>query len=250
MELESYVARILGWTMKREIEQALRAIDLWLERRSSLVIAGKQDIVPLALSLHRRAFGDRPFVVCDPKRIDSRKTVRLPANVHDTAQAIRRARGGSLCIHGHRYPERLELIMAAARDPECDVGLVICVSQERREFLPFINLAVPSVADRTRADLGRIVDEFSEEAGAATVDEESGQRGGVGDSDRQWIAARCAGSYSEIEKAAYRVAAIRACLGSRPRAARMLGMTQVSLDRWLDRRAFARSARHIAHRTC
>jgi hypothetical protein len=41
-----------------------------------------------------------------------------------------------------------------------DVGLVICVSHGRREFLPFINLSVPSVADRTRAELTRIVDEF------------------------------------------------------------------------------------------
>jgi hypothetical protein len=60
---------------------ALRSIRMAATRRTALVLHGDGDLVPIARAIHRRAFGaERPFIVCDPRRRQTRETVRSPEN--------------------------------------------------------------------------------------------------------------------------------------------------------------------------
>ena len=66
--LRGFLSRILGWSEARApaVENALRSIHLSIAHRTSLVLLGSADLVPLAQALHRRTLGGAsPFVVCD-----------------------------------------------------------------------------------------------------------------------------------------------------------------------------------------
>src|ERR1044071_6847029 len=103
--LRGYLGRLLGWANTSAIDHALRSIELAREHRAQLVLCGQGDLVPLAYGLHRHALGaDAPFIVCDPRRGNTRATVRLPANYADAATAFAAASGGSLCVRRRRPP--------------------------------------------------------------------------------------------------------------------------------------------------
>ena len=94
--------------------------------RTALVLCGDGDLVPLARSIHRRAFGaDRPFIVCDPRRRQHKATVRSPQNYETGMPAFAAAAGGSLCVRNLRLPHDFPSVVAALRAQNSQVRLVI-----------------------------------------------------------------------------------------------------------------------------
>lgn len=68
--LRAFIERLLGWSDERTVELAARSLALVLGHRATLALCGEGDMAPIAQALHRRALGtSRPFVVCDPSRV-------------------------------------------------------------------------------------------------------------------------------------------------------------------------------------
>ena len=141
---------------------------------------------------------------------------------------------GTLCVLAHRMPPDFEGVLALHAHASAPAALLIVAGEvDRARFSADIAsnppIRVPAIASRA-ADLSAIIDEYAREAAREL---------GVPDlsaDDRAWVRRHSAASFTDIEKAARRIAAIR---GSRSltSAAERLDMAPVSLRRWLDRRA-------------
>jgi hypothetical protein len=232
--LRGFLARMLGWRGDRTevVDHALRSIRMSATRRTALVLCGDGDLVPTARSIHRHALGnDRPFVVCDPRRRRSKATVRSAENYETGMQAFEAARGGSLCVRNRRLPRDFAQVVAALRNPDARVQLIVCAghSDDCRSYLAS-PITVPSLAGR-EAELDRIIDEYAEDA----VAELGAPRVGFLAVDHAWVREHASSSLSEIEKATLRLVALRHSRNLSHAAAR-LGMAPVSLSRWIGRR--------------
>lgn len=232
--LRAFCARILGWSDDRAaiVDRALRSIRLAAARRTALWLCGEGDLVPLAYSLHRRAYGaDRPFVVCDPRRRNGTGSVRHAANCETGTVAVQAAMGGSLCVRSSRLPRGFASVLALVRDPNVPAQLIVC--SEKMDLggaLFAVPIDVPPLRERA-TELPRVIDEYALDAITA-LDEvpESFSR-----TDREWVITHAATSLPEIEKATLRLVALKTS-SSINRAAVRLGMAQISLSRWIGRR--------------
>jgi len=188
-------------------------------------------MVPIAQALHRRTLGaDRPFVLCDPRRQNGRESVRLVANYATGAVAVKMAIGGSLCIRKERLPRDLTAMLAEVRELDAYLQLIICSSHQGENEVLATPVQVPSLAQRAD-ELPRIVDEYALDATSALhVPPTSFTR-----EDRAWVLEHAARSLEEIEKATLRCVAVRTS-AKQAHAAERLGMTEVSLERWMARR--------------
>jgi hypothetical protein len=232
--LRGFLARLLGWRSDRTevVDRALRSIRMAATRRTALVLCGDGDLVPTARSIHRHALGgDRPFIVCDPRRRRSKATVRSAENYETGMEALAAAYGGSLCVRNRRLPRDFEQVVAALRTSDARVQLVVCAghSDDCRSYLAS-PITVPSLAGR-EAELDRIIDEYAEDA----VGELGAPRVGFLSVDHAWVRKHAASSLLEIEKATLRLVALRHSRNLSHAAAR-LGMAPVSLSRWIGRR--------------
>jgi hypothetical protein len=239
--LRNFCARLLGWSDDRaeSVDQALRAIRLADSGRSALVLRGRGDLVLVAHTIHRRTVGDRAaFVVSDPRRRNMPPTVRSPANVALGVEAFRQACHGTLCVRASRVPPDFDDVLRLFRDPHSTVHLTVCAATAasgRDAFaLAPARIEIPPLETR-RGELFHIAREYLEEAVAALRAPAT-----CVDSDTiQWILDRSAISgdvtIPDIEKAAVRCVALR-LTGDLTKAAALLGMARVSLQRWLTRR--------------
>lgn len=232
--LRGFLARLLGWRGERTeaVDRALRSIRLAATHRTPLVLCGDGDLVPTARSIHRHALGgDRPFIVCDPRRRRSKATVRSAENYETGMQALEAAYGGTLCVRNRRLPRDFEQVVAALRDPGARVQLVVCAghTDDCRSYL-VAPITVPPLVGR-EAELDRIIDEYAEDA----VAELGAPRVGFLSVDHAWVREHAASSLPEIEKATLRLVALRHSRNLSHAAAR-LGMAPVSLSRWIGRR--------------
>ena len=242
--LRSFCARIIGWDDERAgaVEHAVRSLKLAMDQCMALVLLGCEDLVPIAHALRRRMRGDwQPFIIADPRRGKALATVRSPANHMNGLEALQAARGGSLCVRAARLPKDFssvvrqmrDAMIALPRDPENSVQLIVC-ADARFDVHPFITLPapilVPSLVTRSQ-ELPRIIDEYARDASA----ELRAPKNIFTEADRQWVLANAPRNHGEIEKATLRLVALRASKNI-PRAAERLGMSPVSLSRWLDRR--------------
>jgi hypothetical protein len=231
--LRGFLARLLGWRADRTeaIDHALRAVRLAVTRRAELVLCGEGDLIPTARSIHRRALGDRPFIVCDPRRRAAKATVRSAENHETGMQALAAAHGGSLCVRNRRLPRDFAQVVAALREPTARVQLIVCAgtAEDCRRYVAG-PIAVPPLAGR-QAELDRIIAEYAADA----VAELGVPRGAFPDVDRAWVREHAAASLPEIEKATLRLVALRHSRNLSNAAAR-LGMAPVSLSRWIGRR--------------
>ncbi len=233
--LRAFIARILGWSDPATIDHALRSIDLAAAHRAALVVLGETEMAPIAHALHRRTLGDdRPFVVCDRRRIEVAGSARRPGNRGVAVEAVRAARGGSLCVHYSRMPTDARALVARVRDPASLVQLIVC-GQAFRAVDPFLILPVPIRVPplSARADeLPRIVNEYALEAikmfGAGRLD--------FTPADRTWVIQNAARTLSEIEHATQRVVALNIS-STFSEASRRVGLSHVALGKWLKRRA-------------
>jgi hypothetical protein len=232
-----FCARLLGWGTGRmcAVDQALRALRLAAARRSTLVLQGDEDPVPLAHALHRRVLGPAArFIVCDPRRREVRASSRSPANVRSAVMALEDAAGGSLCVRSRRLPDDLpeltKLLDAGARR----VQLIVCMdSHERSRRVAYpMPIEVPPIGIR-EIELPRIIQAYAEDA----LTELCATPSCFSREDHDWVSHK-ARSLSEIEKATLRIVALNKA-GNLHRAARLLGMAGVSLSRWLGRREVA-----------
>jgi hypothetical protein len=244
-ELRGFVGRLLGWTREREIGAALQSIDLAAQHRAELVLCGTGDMVPIAWALHRRTIGaDRPFVTCDPHRLDPSASVRVPANRASGVAAFEAASGGTLCLRMRRLPRDFPALIPRLRDTP-DVMLVVCASPTE-DGSPLVirpaPLALPPLASRSD-DIDRIIAEYAADA----IAELAAPATGFSERDHVWVREHAATSLDEIEKATLRLIAIRTSETMGEAAAR-LGMAQPSLLRWIDRRRRP-SRRSAARRT-
>jgi hypothetical protein len=229
--LRGVVARMLGWSGERaeEVDRALREVRLAATRRTTLVLCGEEDLVPLAEELHRATFtAARPFVLCNP----SRSTNQTPENptrcVTSGRAAVAEAPGGTVCLLHKNLPADLEEMLHDLRASECQTQLVVCAASIR-DVGPFASspIAVPPLTSR-KAEMDQIIKEYAIEAAAAM---------GIGEhwlspAERAWIRDRCGDSLPDIQKATLRLAAIRQA-GSSSAGALRLGISHTAMLKWL-----------------
>ncbi len=232
--LRAFLARILGWTNKEAIEHALRSIELSASYRTVLVLLGDRGIVPLAMALHRRIVGaDRPFILSDPRQPDRRATVRAPTNRNSGVEAVRAAKGGSLCLRQDRMPHDRGSMAALVRGPGAPVQIIICGGAQDA-LHPYLlrpaPILIPPLRTRT-SELPRIVDEYAADAISALGASATSFTG----ADRRWVLNHATRTLSEIEAATLRLVALRQA-GSVLGAARRLGISHTALSQWLGRR--------------
>lgn len=240
--LREFCARILGWGGDRmgAVERALRAIRLAAAWRSTLVLQGEEDLVPLAHSLHRRVLGSAaPFVICDRRRGELPATVRSPTNRGSGVAAFEAAAGGSLCLRSSRLPHDLPEFLRLLDEPDTRVQLIVCMSNHGRGgFLARfptnpMPIEVPPLGVR-EVELSRIVQAYADDA----IAELDAWPSCFSEDDCEWVMKNGSASLSEIEKATLRIVALN-MTGSIHRAARRLLMADVSLSRWFHRREAA-----------
>jgi hypothetical protein len=232
--LHGFLARILGWKASRidAIDHALRSIRLAVTHRAALMLAGDGNLIPIAHALHRHVRGaHRPFVACDPRRLNMEESVRSVANHVSGLAGFAAAIGGTLCVRGSRLPRDFAKVLVRLRDPDARVQLIVCAHHhgEGDAFL-VVPIQVPPLTDRA-GELPRIIDEYAHDAAV----ELAAPQTIFTSADRDWVLEHGASSLSEIEKATLRLVALRVAK-SVPRAAERLGMAPVSLSRWIRRR--------------
>lgn len=242
LALRGFCSRILGWSTKQAgaVERALHAIHRSTLHRAPLVLLGDGDLVPVAQALHRRSIGaEQPFVVCDRRRLNTGASVRSPANYESIMAAMEVARGGSLCVRHRRTPHGFSSMITQVLDSANPVQLIVCAEARHAKdaLLPLlIPIQVPSLSTRMN-EVPRIVDEYAADAigalGAPVT--------GFTSADRAWVLEH-AFSLPAIEKATLRLVALRMAR-SVAGAAKLLGMSHVSLGHWIYRRRLLRSTR-------
>jgi len=232
--LRGFLARLLGWRSEhfQVIDHALRSICMAATRRAPLMLRGDGDLVLIARAIHRRTLGaDRPFIVCDPRRRQSRATVRSAENYETGMPAFAAATGGSLCMRTLRLPKDFHSVLNKFRDPNSQVRLVLCAqTPEHCELDLTIPITVPPLASRLD-ELDQIITEYAGDA----IAELSAPPTSFLPADRDWVRVHSASSLPDIEKATLRLVAIRESRNLSAAAAR-LGMAPVSLSRWIGRR--------------
>lgn len=234
--LRNFCSRLLGWSDDRiaVVDHALRAIHLASAGRAPLILTGSGDLVPVAHAIHRYSLGEGvPFVVSDPRRRDTPATVRSPANYASCVKALRKAYRGTLCVRARRLPRDFGDVLIAFRESENSAQLMIC---SRRTLLPnAAQIDIPSLESR-RSDLPRVVSEYIEDATHALRAPDDC----LNAQDIKWIVEHSAFgaelTLSDIEKAALRSVALK-LTGDLTKAASLLGMARVSLERWIGRRS-------------
>jgi len=235
IRLRAFCSRLLGWSNERigTVDQALRAIRLASSGRAVLVLGGRGNMVPIAVAIHRHVLGGvAPFVISDPRRENTPETVRGPANDREGARAFRKALGGTLCVRAERLPQDFGDILKAFREPDSGVRLLVCVgSSARGAFsMEFSSIDIPRLETR-RDELARIIIECSNDA----IELLGAPRHCLTPQNLEWVSQLPSLTLPEIEKALRRIVAIKTSRNISTAASR-LGMTPVSLTRWLARR--------------
>jgi pSer/pThr/pTyr-binding forkhead associated (FHA) protein len=229
--LRSFLCRLLGWGPERlaVVDEALRALRSAQVQRTPLVLRGEGDWVTVARDLHHRIVGaNQPFALCAPRGPSMDANLRGIATIDKGLAAIAAARGGSLCVRSRRPPLELVRLVSLLRQPNVPVQLMIC--DDSRTDAPSalaLPITIPSLLSRY-AELPRIVEEYCRDAADAF-----GTRMDSGEI-RAWIFRHASTAIPDIERAAYRLFAIRASK-TLDAAAELLGIDVQALRAWLQR---------------
>lgn len=232
--LRSFLARLLGWSADRigVLDRALRAVRIAATRRGPLLVCGRGDLVPIVQGIHLRTLGgERPFVVCDPRRRRFAASVRAAESHREGLHAMEAAAGGTMCVRARRLPHDFPQVSLALRDPASRVQLVMCTDDAADAGTLLADPVLIPPLSRRRAELDRIVEEYARDAVAGLA----AGAAGFTRADHDWVIAHSASSLPEIEKGTRRLVAIRQA-GSIAQAAARLGMSHVALSQWIGRR--------------
>lgn len=245
--LREFLCRILGWSKARAetVDLALRSIRNAALGHGPLYINAPIDPAPIAQSLNRYVWGiGQPFVMSDPRRMDTDEAVRGVTSKPTALEAFADAYRGTMCVRGARRPTDLRDALRKL-GPSSRVLLVIADAATRLRYPAdvFANppIEIPSLDERT-AELPRIVDEYLIDAAA----ELALSSDLFTEEDRDWTLKHAVTSLCEIEKATLRLLALRAS-DSETMAAARLGMSQVALSRWFGRRGLPASLARKFH---
>lgn len=221
-KLRSFLERILGFNNHREIDDAIRLIQMASTYQFPLILCGHDDLVSIARSLHHH-ISDGRFVVCDPRRKQTIETVRSAENIENGMVALAAANHGSLCIRAMRPPHDIDKIM---RSP-ASVQIIVCSTRE-----PYYikSIRIPPLTLRT-SEIDKIIWSYANDA----ICKLSAYDDSFTDEDHTWVKMHACDSLSDIEKATMRLVALRVAR-NRSNAAEILGMAPVSLARWKERR--------------
>lgn len=205
-ERRTFLARILGWSNERAVNVALRSLGFALNHRTTLMLYGEGNMVPIAWALHLRTQGpESPFVVCDPRRRTKAASMRSPASCASGIAAFKAAVGGSLCVHMRRLPSDFPALVARLQDTD-DVLCTICVgplADSNPLLIRPAPLILPPLAQRA-AELDRIIAEYADDALVDLAASEAS----LTDIDRAWVREHAATSLAEIEAATLRLVAL------------------------------------------
>jgi hypothetical protein len=230
--LRAFLSRLLGWGRQQmgTVDQALRSLRLTATGRETLILSGEGDLVPIARAIHHRVKSpDQPFVVCDPKRVNSQGDVRSAKNCRFATDASASAHDGTLCMRGGRLPEDVRVLFEERVNPS-RLQLIVCDPTPGIAGLRLAHIEIPPL--RTREDeIDRIIDECAVEA-FATLDILMAY---LSKEDRDLVRIHWSSSIAEIDRAVRRLVALRASRHMSDAAAR-LGMAPVSLSRWFGRK--------------
>lgn len=228
--LRGFLARLLGWSADRSdtVDLAVRSVRMSATHHAALALCADSDgeLLPIARGLHRFALGgERPFVVCDPKRREAEGESYISG-----VAALRAAASGTMCIWAKRLPRDFRELMAELRGPSTRVQLIACGQRPSdRTDLASAPIEIPPLSART-AELDRIIDEYAEDAAALLRVTTPFSK-----ADRAWVRTQSAESFAEVDKGTARIVALREA-GNVMRAAGMLGMAHASLNEWIRRR--------------
>lgn len=236
--LPGFLARLIGWSDKEAVEVALRTVTMAAAGVATVMLCGKGELLLLAEALHRRVRANRPFVLVAPRRHgQNRRSPRSAARYPTILPALEAAAGGTLCFALENRPADLPMAARVLRARD-DVMIILCGAEVRRPTLPFTlrppPIVIPPLSDRG-AELDRIIWEYAAEA----LQELKAPDNAFTDDDHAWVRQQAARTLPEIEAATLRRVA-RNTSPSSADAARRLGISNVSLTRWLDRRELQR----------
>ena len=237
--LRDVLARMLGWAPAQAgtVDLALRAARLAATRRGVLVLCGDQELVPLAVELHRHTLTDaRPFVLCDPRRRTSQTSEHPERCVNDGRTALAEAPGGTVCLYEHRPPADLVQLLEGLRQPDCQTQLVVCTtSAQAAELFHPAPVVIPRLSSRPE-ELARIIEAYEEDAAARLG--RSDFR--LSPAEHLWLRTHAASSLADIQRTTLRLAAIHIA-GSISAGALRVGISHTALIKWLRHRKFPRA---------
>jgi FHA domain len=229
--LRELLSRLIGWSPERRehVDLALRSVRVAATQQEPLLLCAQGGNISIARLLHQYAIGeDRPFVVCDPRRVEADETSRAAANYKSGVVAFAAASTGTLCVWRSRLPKDFAQVEEAHRKPTARALLVVCsLAPPHGADIP-CQLVVPHLADRA-SELHRIIDAYAADAVA-----EFG--GSFTPEDRAWVAQHESITLAQIETATRRLVAIDAAGEQITRAASQLGVNHGTLSVWFARR--------------
>ncbi len=236
IRLRHYLARVLGWNTadRPAIDLAMRAVRGAALRRGSLVLAGADDLVPVARQIHLRATPPKsPFIVYG-KLLESDASLRLMGTTAGVATALELAAGGTVCVRADKPRDGYDDLEDKTSLPQAVAQLYQCIKKVKRgEPTPRGIVVVRKLAGRSAEDIERIVDEYAHDAARELGVDPTG----LTEQDRAWVIRRETRSFAEVEIATLRFVASRA-FSSVNQAAAYLGLSHNALGDWLRRRRF------------
>jgi hypothetical protein len=241
--LRDALARMLGWSAAsaESVDLALRMVRLAALRQAILVLCGESDLAPLAEELHRLTLTSaRPFVLCNSRRRAGEDEESLTRYAPDGRTAVAQATGGTVCIYDdRRSPPDLDELLRAIRRPACRAQLVVCARNARKAAVfHAAPIVIPGLGAR-QADLERIIEEYEVDA-ARRLGIEPLE---LSPAERAWVRERSSATLPDIQTATLRLVAIRHA-GTASAGAALLGLSHVSMLRWLEKRRFPEVLRH------
>jgi hypothetical protein len=230
----------LGASSRGMVDLTLRKLRAHSTQRPILILGGERnerDLVSIAQELHRLTLTDqRPFVVCH--RRGSSTTNPKKHSIWATANglsALAKADGGTLCLLNGELPRDLIGILVSMLHRERRAQIVLCARDVEDVEFQAPSLVIPPLGAR-KTELDRLITEYAREAARHLSCTEPIQ---LSPAERAWIRAAAGDSVSGLQRATFRLVAVRAS-GSVSAAAERLDMSHVALFRWLNRRGFSK----------
>jgi hypothetical protein len=228
--LRRHLAWLIGFggQYRVQVDRALMTVLRTASGHGALSLCGTGNLIAVARRLHWDTLADRPFIVCDPRRVRSSANVRSPWNIDEPMAALAAAAGGSLCVVTKRLPRGFDTVFERWRESSTRVQLILCGPPTADRILTMTAepLVLTPLTLRWR-DRVRIIDEIAEDVVPAL-----GVRvAPLSAADRRVILQYDGETVSDLEKATIRIAALRT-RETVSGAAKKLGMSPVSLFRW------------------
>jgi hypothetical protein len=186
-------------------------------------------------------------VLCNPRRraSEGEGEESFTKCAPNGGAAVAQADGGTVCIYDdRRCPRDVIELLRELRQPTCRAQLVVC--SKNADTAAIFNpapIVIPPLASRT-SELERIIEGY-------TIDATSRLRVlklALAPVEIAWILERSSSTLPEIQTATLRLAAIRRA-GTVSGGAALLGLSHVTMLRWLENRRFPEALRrHLALR--